>query len=373
MRLTSLTLDQFRSYRRAELTFSDTNAQFFVGPNGSGKTNLLEAMGILSFSKSFLHQEEEDLREWGTEFYRVRAEAKSDAGESKTLEVVSQIAPKRQKACFLNDVRINLSRIVGQLPLVVFLPQDLSLFTGPPGDRRRFLDQILCQVSEEYFVSVVEYQRLLKQRNALLKRIASGNARSSELEPWDERVADRAAVITLLRLELTETFGVTLQDEVLALGEVWENIRIEYQRTGEAHDLAGLRGQIRQALSQSVDRDVMLQSTTVGPHRDDWQIKVGEYLLPSFASRGQQRVAVLALLFLQASYLEVRRSERPVILLDDIFSELDSQHRRRVMESFREHQVFLTGTDVPAEAEGIADVWDVRLGEVRRAGVASGV
>lgn len=375
MRLTSLMLEQFRSYGRAELVLSDADVHFFVGPNGSGKTNILESISVLALSKSFLGVDEDDIRQWGTDFYRVRAEILRDDGEATNVEVVSQVAPRRQKACFVNDVRNPVTDFVGHVPMVAFLPQDLSLFTGPPAERRRFLDQILCQVSPEYFVAVLEYQKLLRQRNALLKqRSASGVASLSELlRPWDEQLAERAATITLLRLELTETFGLTLRDEIRSLGEAWENIALSYSRTGTSRELPTLRAEILAALTNSAERDVLLQSTGVGPHRDDWQLTVDGHALPSFASRGQQRVAVLALLFLEASYLEVRRGERPLILLDDIFSELDAHHRSRVMESFRGHQVFLTGTEVPTDTEaGAREAMGMALWYVQR-GVVSQV
>lgn len=366
MRLTSLTLEHFRSYERAELALGDADVQFFVGENGTGKTNLLESISVLAFSKSFLPVEEEHLRTWGAEFYRVRGAAISDAKEVKTLEVVSQAEPRRQKACFRNDVRVPIAELVGQLPVVIFLPQDLTLFTGPPADRRRFLDQILCQVSPEYFVAVVEYQKVLRQRNALLKRIASGVALRAEMDPWDERLASRAAAITLLRLELIETFGMALREEIEVLGEEWREVKIDYQRSGTARTEAALKTEIQGQLRSGLDRDVFQQSTGTGPHRDDWQMTVDGHPLPSFASRGQQRIAVLALLFLEASYLELRKGERPLILLDDIFSELDERHRTRVIESFHEHQVFLTGTEVPPEAAKRAQVWEIQHGRAER-------
>ena len=352
MRIRSLHLEQFRNHRSLRLEFGLEPMQLFYGPNGSGKTNILESVGILALTKSFLSVEEDDLRTWGTEFYRVIGTVVSDAGEEKELEIVSQILPRRQKGCFLNGVRIPQTQLIGHLPVVIFLPQDLSLFTGPPAERRRALDQILSQISPEYFVALMDYQRILKQRNALLKAIKEGNADSSQLDTWDSALSLPGSAITLLRLELTETFNLSLPAEIRALGENWEHIAITYKRSGTARTQEALADEMTELFRQNRERDIILQSTVSGPHRDDWEIIVDGRSLQSFASRGQQRIVLLALLFLETSFLELRRNEKPVILLDDIFSELDLAHRERVTQAFRDHQVLLTATDLPPGTDG---------------------
>ncbi len=366
MRLLSLTLEQFRNYPGLSLDLSGGDVHVFLGPNGSGKTNILESISILALTKSFLGAEEQDVKQWGADYYRVKGMARNDEGEETELEVFSQTVPRRQKACFRNGVRIALNEMVGQFPAVAFLPQDLSLFFGPPAERRRFLDQILCQTSPEYFLALIDYQKLLKQRNALLKSIADRQADRESIGVWDRQIADRGAFLTCMRLELLETFNLTLSEEVRSLGETWEQAQVVYQRSGGARVERELSDEIVGLLQKNLERDLILQSTTVGPHRDDWHVAVDGHVLSTFASRGQQRIVVLALLFLEASYLELRRSETPVILLDDIFSELDDEHRAKVLHSFGRHQVFMTGTHAPG-TEGVnAAVWEVGGGEVNR-------
>ncbi len=364
MRLLSLSLEQYRNYGALTVDFPENDLHLFVGPNGSGKTNILESIALLSLTKSFLGLEEEDLRQWGKEHYRVRARMKTDGGATEELEIVSQVLPRKQKVCFHNGVKISLSQMVGRLPVVTFLPQELALFAGPPSERRRFFDQILSQVSPGYFSSLMDYQKVLKQRNALLKSIAERTADASFLAPWDEEIALLGSALTLLRLELVETFNLALREETQALGESWNDVVVSYRRTGDSRVQEELRQEILEQLKKSVERDVILRSTTVGPHRDDWEIHADGRSLISFASRGQQRVAVLALLLLQASYLEVRRGEKPVILLDDIFSELDSEHREKLLGAFSAHQVILTATDIPGSAEFPGSVFQVEQGRV---------
>lgn len=349
MRLFSLTLKDFRNYASLELNFSEANIHLFVGPNASGKTNLLDAVAVLSQGKSALRLEEDDLVRRGEEFYRVRGEVESDGGERQTLEMASQLLPRRKKACFHNDVKVPAADFVGRLPTVFFLPQDLDLFTGPPVERRRFLDDLLSQVSSAFYRALCTYQQLLKQRNALLKRIAAGNATTEELEPWDQELAEEGSIVTVARLELIETFSLTLAEELRALGEEWGEVRLEYRRAGKERDRQSLVPETLGLFRAARERDVLLQSTSVGPHRDDWGIVVDGLSLERFASRGQQRAAVVALLFLEASYLELKRGERPVILLDDVFSELDDLHRARVAAAFPRNQVFLTSTHLLPE------------------------
>lgn len=347
MRLLSLSLEQYRNYERLELDFTTNDLHLIVGPNGTGKTNVLEAISLLSLTKSFLGLEEDDVRQWGTEFYRVKAQVRTDAGETEELEVVSQNLPRRQKVCFHNGVKIPLAQMVGRLPVVTFLPQELEIFSGPPAERRRFLDQILCQVSPGYFTALMAYQKVLKQRNALLKAISEDTADQSFLAPWDLELASLGSSITMLRLELVGTFTMSLTQEVRALGESWERAHVRYARSGTGCDRDELQREILDGLARTVDRDIILRSTSVGPHRDDWSVEADGRSLMTFASRGQKRVTILALLLLQASYLEVRRGEKPVILLDDIFSELDAVHRERLLGTFTDHQVILTATDLP--------------------------
>lgn len=360
MKLLSLTVAQFRSHRDSVCTFTEPFVMF-LGGNGTGKTNLLEAIGMLSIAKSVLGVDDDTLRTWDTEFYRVRGVAVSDSGEEKTLEVVSQIAPRVQKACFLNDVRVSASQFVGSLPTVTFLPRDLDLFTGPPAERRRFLDQLLCQVSPPYLQALGTYQQALKQRNALLKKINFTGGPMEELGPWDRALAASGAVITSLRLELMKTFGLSLTAEAQSLGESWSEVRVAYERSGTAMTIPNIEREAMEIFAKNASKDVLLQSTTSGPHREDWTLLVDGHRIGETASRGQQRVGLLALLFLQASYLELRTGERPIILLDDVCSELDDRHQERLLQSFSGNQVFMTGVHIPSLAPEELQI--VQLGE----------
>ena len=365
MHLLSLQLENFRSYKSIELDLSKADLHLFIGPNGAGKTNLLESVSVLSLTKSFLGVEEQDLATWKSSFYRVRAAVISDSEEAGTLEVVCEISPRRKKACFFNDVSTSISKMIGRLPTVTFLPQDLDLFTGSPQNRRRFLDQLLCQVSPEYLHQLSAYQKVLKQRNALLRTICKERAFIQSIEPWNQKLAELGSSITLARLELIETLNRTFLEELGSLSESFESGSMIYRRRSESLDKAELTQEFLSLFEHYQERDLVLQSTTVGPHRDDWCIELDGRPLPTFASRGQQRVCVLAVLLLQASYLELRKNEKPIILLDDVFSELDDAHQEVLLTRFGEHQVLVTATRTPPMPEHLPhhQVWEFHEGQ----------
>lgn len=366
MKLDRLTLAQYRSYSHLDLDLSEGTIHLFVGNNGAGKTNVLEAVSVLAFAKSCRGSDDVDVMQWDTTFFRATAEVVDDDGIRKTFEVASQIEPRKQKACFIDDVKVSVGDMVGALPVSIFLPEDLDLFTGSPQRRRSFLDQLLCQVSPEYLNALVQYQKQLKQRNRLLKMIAErGGSSRDELDIWDDQLVKPGAFITLKRLELLEVLQCTLHEELSDLGERWDDASIAYERKSTKRDLNDLEEEMCSLLREYRDRDIMLQSTTMGPHRDDWRLDSDGRSLPTFASRGQQRTAILALLLLQVSYLELRRGERPVVLLDDVFSELDDNHQEALLTSLRDHQVIITSTHVPPQLHG-ATLWDVEPGAINR-------
>ena len=358
MRIKSLSLEKFRSFPELEVSFVDENVYVLLGPNGAGKTNILESISVLSETRSFLGSAEIDLVHWGEEFTRVKANLKNDQSEESFIEVVSQIAPRKQKACFINDVRTQVADAVGHLPTVSFLPQDLELFSGSPQARRKFLDSLLGQVSPEYSRALSQYTKILKHRNSLLRKIAEGIAKRGDLKQWDQMISEAGSILILKRLELIEVFQCTLLQELNTLGESWGKAELVYKRKGRARIEDEIMIELMEHLQHYQERDIMLQSTTVGPHRDDWFVEADEREITTFASRGQQRAAVLALIFLKVSFLEIRRGEKPIVLLDDVFSELDDNHQRALLKCFDDYQVIISATHVPS---GIKDakVWNM--------------
>lgn len=365
MRLTSLTLHNVRNYASLQLDLGESMRHLFVGLNGAGKTNILEAISYLSLSRSCRGAENAEVAMWDANDLRIRGDALCDDGSSINLECVCTLSPRQVKALFINDVRRQAADFVGTLPSTVFLPQDMPLLTGAPAERRRFLDQLLCQVSPEYLQALSQYQKMLGQRNTLLRRIVDGDQPREMLQLWNEQIAPFAAKITILRLELFETLNLTFEQELQALKQPWEQSSLRYQRKTTEREERVLVQEFLELFDQYVERDLAMKSTSVGPHRDDWVVMVNDKPLGAVASRGQQRLVLLSILLLVVSFLELKRGEKPIILLDDAFSELDSPHQDILIDTLRDYQVFLTAAHLPGNTSSLA-VWQVDNGTVER-------
>lgn len=365
VRCKSLHLTNFRSYAETSVEFrGGPGCVAFLGENGAGKTNLIEALSILSLTRSCRGNDEDEIVRWEQPFYRLKAAVEADDGMRKTVEVVSEQSPRRRKALFVNDIKTSASEFVGVVPTVTFLPQDLLLFSGPPAERRRFLDQLLSQVSPDYLMALAQYQQVLQQRNALLKTLAQTQGDTSVLDVWDREVAKFGAAVTLLRLELIETLTLSFGEELSRLGETWTDVTLRYDRKTTARTTDELAEETFKLLRQNRDRDILVQGTLMGPHREDWQVSVAGRDLSTFASRGQERTAVLALLFLQVAYLQLKRGEMPILLLDDACSELDDRHQKLLLSGFPGAQVFLTATRLPDQTRPTA-IFEITPGGLR--------
>ena len=359
MRLLSLTLENFRNYPTLRFQCSG-GMHLLVGPNGAGKTNVLEAIALLGLGRSCRGGRMIHLGHWGSSFFRVRGEGESDRGRETSLEVVFESQPSRM-AYFLRDCQVSLGKFLGRFPVALFLPDDLHLFRGPPNLRRRFLDRILTQVCPWYLPQLLQYRRVLNQRNGLLKHVPLPTV--AEFLPWEQKLASIGSAITLARLEFLETLQMTLLRELTSMGLPWSDVLFRYMRATVSRDVATLEQEYVSLLQASRARDALLRSTTVGLHREDWRIEVQGRDLVTFASRGEQRLVFLALLLLSAAYLEFRRLEKPVVLLDDLFSELDAEHQQILLQMFSSFQVFITATRIPQDVPG--ELWHVGSGQVR--------
>lgn len=360
VRISSLSLKHFRSYDSLELEFGDLGRQFFCGDNGSGKTNIVEAVSLLSHGRSCLKADLSDTVRFGETFFKIRANVMGDDLESRSVECVFQISPRRASAYFVQDVRRPLLAFIGVVPTIIFLPQDLDLFTGPPSGRRNFIDSLLSQLKSDYATLRLEYERVLKQRNALLKRIAQGESNENELGLWDTELAAAGALIISRRNEAIATIGNFLPDELTRLAEMRKKIVVISAGTTTGDDP---KNALLVSLLKYRSRDIILQTTTTGPHRDDWRIEDDGKDIAVVASRGQQRTILLALLFVNAAMFRTIRRERPIILLDDILSELDKHHQKALLQHLHDHQVIITATHPVAQTEDL-NVWNVREGTV---------
>lgn len=338
MILKSLYLQNFRSYKDKKFDFSPKTT-IIVGKNTSGKTNLCEAISYLSTGKSFRTKKDEEAVEFDKEIGRVGGAVESsminDQGSTIKLEVVlvnhpsasSGFTGRFSKKFFVNGVSKSRQNFLGFLPSVIFHPEDLDIIIDGPSLRRDFLDNILEQVDRDYYHAMGSYMRALRQRNALLDRVRElGIRNKGEFEYWDNLLITNGQIITQKREELIEFFNKS-KKEIIDFETNYDKSTISKER-----------------LLQYKDAEVGAGVTLVGPHRDDLIFLSGGKDVRWFGSRGQERLVILQLKILQIKFIKERTQNTPILILDDIFSELDSSHIELVFSIIGENQTIITTT-----------------------------
>lgn len=375
MNLTRLELEEFRQYHRLSLSFDPAGLRV-VGENASGKSTLVEAIALLATMRSPRSGSDRELIHWNSgkelgfpPYARALGHLHSLDGESE-IEVGLQVDPTTEgllkKSVKLNGRPTRALDAVGQLKVVLFAPEDVTLISGPPSGRRRYLDLFISQVDRRYVRSLARYNRIIEQRNSLLKtlmregRQAGSSAASTQLAFWNEEmvtygaylIARRrlvaAGIAELVRVRFSEfssggdlsidyraTVGADIPDMSLVGNDI-EVARDRMQRAFEQR-LADVR-------SDELRRGVSL----VGPHRDDFGVLLNGMEVGTYGSRGQQRLAVVALKLAESDQMQREAGEPPVVLLDDVLSELDATHRERLLSAAGSAgaQLVITSTDV---------------------------
>ena len=359
MQITELTLRSYRSYETLHLTF-DPGVQIFLGANAQGKTNIIEALYYAAFGRS--HRTSSD-----AELIRVGADGAHIGLSFRRHDVPGELSftfarGARRRITYAGE-SLRQRDLVGILPMVLFSPEDLFLVKGAPALRRRYLDAELSQASPAYYGELLRYTRILKQRNAVLKDIRERLAAPDDLPPWDAQLARSAAYIVTRRIAAVAQLGA-LSARVQAVLAAGEELALAYEIAGAgAEDFAeddmteSLHVWYNKMLCEGRARDIARAATGVGPHLDDLVLRVGGMSLRSYGSQGQQRTGALALKLAELFYLQENIGEAPILLLDDVMSELDADRRRALLDFIRhEHiQTFITATDAayfPAERMG---------------------
>lgn len=359
MQITELTLRSYRSYETLHLAF-DPGVQIFLGANAQGKTNIIEALYYAAFGRS--HRTSSD-----AELIRVGADGAHIGLSFRRHDVPGELSftfarGARRRITYAGE-SLRQRDLVGLLPMVLFSPEDLFLVKGAPALRRRYLDAELSQASPAYYGELLRYTRILKQRNAVLKDIRERLAAPEDLPPWDAQLARSAAYIVTRRIAAVAQLGA-LSARVQAVLAAGEELALAYEIAGAgAEDFAeddmteSLHLWYNKMLYEGRARDIARAATGVGPHLDDLVLRVGGMSLRSYGSQGQQRTGALALKLAELFYLQENIGEAPILLLDDVMSELDADRRRALLDFIRhEHiQTFITATDAayfPAERMG---------------------
>ncbi len=392
MYLKHLSLTNYRNYTRLEQALPQ-GVVVAQGDNAQGKTNLLEAIFYLATTRSPIIGSDRCLLSWACEgeplpFARLVGEVERTAG-SRRVEITLMCEPagpdgspgRLGRRFRVNGVDKRASDLLGQLNVVLFLPQDIDLVCGGPALRRRFLDVTLCQVDPVYTRHLQRYNRVLVQRNHLLRRLRERRDDPAQLGYWDEQMARWGTLVTARRrqaVQQLETAASQVQPELTGGSE---QLSLRYEASlplppGEAEPVgadpdqppAALAEAAQAALAKAQPRDLASGVTTVGPHRDEVRFLANGIDMGTFGSRGQQRTVALALKLAEVRFMAHESGEAPVLLLDDVMSELDRARGHYLLGTVREaSQVIITTTDLslyPPEFLERATLWQVKQGAI---------
>jgi DNA replication and repair protein RecF len=367
MRVERLQLTSFRSYQSLDVSFPG-GPQVVVGPNATGKTNLLESLVVLGTSRSHRTSGDGELVSWTADFARLEAGLEAD---NKVEVVISRSGVGGgRKRVLVNGVARRPSALAAALPVVLFAPEDMLLVIGSPSGRRNSLDTLIVQTVPTSAATMSTYGRALTQRNNLLRAIRENAAAPDELHYWDDVILENGAQIVDWRRTALGQLAGPLADahQEIAPGE--EGLNMEYLTNAEPLEGETTRDALRRRLIDTREKELWNGATLIGPHRDDVVFVTGERDLSTFASRGQQRTAILAYKLAQLDLLTKVAGKSPLLLLDDVFSELDPDRRAHLVRRIGAlPQAFVSTTttdDLDPALVAASTVWDVSPGKLTR-------
>lgn len=341
MIVTSLLLEQFRTYTKRKFTFSP-NITVLSGANAIGKTNILESLVMLSTGRSFRAVKDIDTISWNCQYARIQ----SDLIDGKNIELFLAHGDETQrqyskKRLFVNGIPKRLYDFTGIMKTVLFWPEHVELVIGSPSTRRKYLDSVLVQVDREYTRTLLSYEKGLRQRNKVLEKIHEGIGNRQELWFWDQLLIKAGTYLTMIREEFIRYINTTSSQDF--------PYRLEYDKSVISES----------RLAQYSHEEVFAHMTLVGPHRDDFHFYIGKESsikteqktqiqrdVSQFGSRGEQRIAVLWLKLGELAFMKDKTQDLPLLLLDDIFSELDDIHRRLVWKHVGNQQTIIASADL---------------------------
>ncbi|GAA0377951.1 DNA replication/repair protein RecF [Bacillus horti] len=367
MYVKKLALKQYRNYEQLELSF-DANVHLFIGDNAQGKTNILEALYVLAFAKSHRTSKDREWITWDQDFAKIEGVIEKKYGPVH-LELLISAKGKKAKVNHLEQRK--LSEYVGVLNVVMFAPEDLEIVKGSPQIRRRFLDMELGQISPSYLHALAQYHKLLSQRNALLKQWEKRKENRPVIEVFTEQMLAYAAKILLKRTGFIKNLqewssaihqSITSGKEQLELRYVYSTPMDEGMKEQEIIEV------LRQKFDKIREQEESRGTTLFGPHRDDLQFFINGMNVQTFGSQGQQRTTALSTKLAEIELIHSEIGEYPILLLDDVLSELDDHRRSHLLETIQgKIQTFVTNTSLEGLDQQIvneATIYKVQQGKI---------
>lgn len=333
MFIKKIKLENFRNYNFQEIEFGDKTNIIF-GDNAQGKTNILEAIFIASLGKSFRTNKEKELIKENKESAKVEINfIKKNREEKINLEISDK------KRFFINNIPVKkTSEIIGKINIVLFTPEDIEILRNEPIRRRKFLNIMISQLRPLYIHTLAIYNKILEQRNNYLKQIKFENGKKENLEIWDEQLIKYGERICIYRKEFIEKINKKIREIHLKTTENKEEIQIEYKTNV-------ILEKYKELLKKTREIDIKKGYTTIGIHRDDFEIFINNKNVSIFGSQGQQRTSIISLKLAEAEVVYDEIEEYPVLLLDDFMSELDKNRIKGFIKNIKNNQVLVTCTD----------------------------
>lgn len=344
MRINRLKLQFFRNHEATEVTFAP-HLNLFTGPNGSGKTNLIDAIHYLCMSRSFVASSDQYVAHNDQKYFMIDGDFEGEIRSS--FKVSCSYSRGEGKKIFVNDSPLDrLSDLIGMIPVVVLSPEDRKLTSEGPSERRSFLDSMISQISPKYLRDLIKYRKIRKQRNKLLQEYRGPlSMLKTYLEPWDIQLAETGAAIIHKRAEVLEKFKEYLRVQYVSITGLdlkpslkYESISQELEKYEEIHM------EFRQQIEQNFEKEAEREQTIIGPHRDEIVFFLGDIELRNYGSQGQHRLFSMALKMAQLFYYSDELDDLPILLLDDVFGNLDQQKIDIITEALTKHsgQTFIT-------------------------------
>lgn len=344
MYIKEIDLKNFRNYKTLSVKF-DPQVNVFYGQNAQGKTNLLESIYLTSMGKSFRTGKDKEMIQFESDFFRIKVKAVKQEKEEITVELA--VNRDGKKGIKIDGVKAKkISQLFENIYIVVFSPEDLRIIKDEPEKRRKFIDRELCQVKPLYYNNLNQYKKALLQRNAYLKEI---HIDESVLDIWDIKLSEYGSKLISARDDFVKKLDKISSSIHNGITAGKEKMHISYEPSIPV--CKDIQKMFYEEIKKNRKKDLKNRTTVKGPHKDDIKLQVNDMDIRHFGSQGQQRTAALSLKLSEIRLIKEETGENPVLLLDDVLSELDSQRQQYLISSLENTQIFITTTEISTKVE----------------------